>query len=75
MAEHDSPSRQSSAGTAAPAHRRRLSAILHADLTGFVRLMEGAEDRTVDRLKSVRVEVWQAAVEAVGGRIVNIVVK
>ena len=73
MAEHDSPSRQSSAGTAAPAHRRRLSAILHADLTGFVRLMEGAEDRTVDRLKSVRVEVWQAAVEAVGGRIVNIV--
>lgn len=73
MAEHDRPSRQSWAGTAAPAHRRRLSAILHADLTGFVRLMEGAEDRTVDRLKSVRVEVWQAAIEAASGRIVNVV--
>ena len=73
MAEHDSPSRRSSAETVAPAHRRRLSVILHADLTGFVRLMEGAEDRTVDRLKSVRTDVWQAAVEAAGGRIVNVV--
>ena len=54
-------------------HRRRLSAILHADLTGFVRLMEGAEDRTVDHLKSVRAEVWQDAVEDAGGRIVNVV--
>jgi peptidoglycan hydrolase-like protein with peptidoglycan-binding domain len=35
--------------------------------------MEGAEDRTVSRLKSVRAEVWQPAVEAAGGRIVNIV--
>lgn len=52
---------------------RRLSAILHADLTGYVRLMEGAEDRTVNRLKSVRAEVWRPTVEAAGGRIVNIV--
>ena len=35
--------------------------------------MEGAEDRTVSRLKSVRAEVWRPAVEAAGGRIVNIV--
>ena len=56
-----------------PARRRRLSAILQADLAGYVRLMEGAEDRTVSRLKSVRAEVWRPAVEAAGGRIVNIV--
>ena len=55
------------------AHGRRLSAILHADLAGYVRLMAGAEDRTVNRLKSVRAEVWRPAVEAAGGRIVNIV--
>jgi class 3 adenylate cyclase/peptidoglycan hydrolase-like protein with peptidoglycan-binding domain len=55
------------------ARRRRLSAILHADLAGYVRLMQGAEDRTVNRLKSVRAEVWRPAVEAAGGRIVNIV--
>ena len=56
-----------------PAQRHRLSAILHADLAGYVRLMQGAEDRTVSRLKSVRAEVWRPAVEAAGGRIVNIV--
>jgi class 3 adenylate cyclase/peptidoglycan hydrolase-like protein with peptidoglycan-binding domain len=61
------------ARVAVSARRRRLSAILHADLTGYVRLMEGAEDRTVSRLKSVRAEVWTLAVEAAGGRIVNIV--
>jgi class 3 adenylate cyclase len=55
------------------AHNRRLSAILHADLAGYVRLMAGAEDRTVTRLKSVRAEVWRPAIEAAGGRIVNIV--
>ena len=61
------------ARVAVSARRRRLSAILHADLTGYVRLMEGAEDRTVSRLKSVHAEVWQPAIEAAGGRIVNIV--
>jgi class 3 adenylate cyclase/peptidoglycan hydrolase-like protein with peptidoglycan-binding domain len=55
------------------ARRRRLSAILQADLNGYVRLMEGAEDRTVSRLKSVRAEVWRPAIDAAGGRIVNIV--
>ena len=58
---------------AAAGRGRRLSAILHADLTGYVRLMEAAEDRTVSRLKSVRAAVWQPAIEAAGGRIVNIV--
>ena len=35
--------------------------------------MEGAEDRTVSHLKAVRADVWQSAIEAAGGRIVNIV--
>jgi class 3 adenylate cyclase/peptidoglycan hydrolase-like protein with peptidoglycan-binding domain len=55
------------------ARRRRLSAIVQADLSGYVRLMEGDEDRTVSRLKSVRAEIWLPAVDAAGGRIVNIV--
>jgi class 3 adenylate cyclase/peptidoglycan hydrolase-like protein with peptidoglycan-binding domain len=61
------------AAVAASARRRRLSAVLHADLAGYVRLMEGAEDRTVGRLKAVRAGVWQSAIDAAGGRIVNIV--
>jgi class 3 adenylate cyclase len=61
------------AGRPAVAHSRRLSAILHADLAGYVRLMAGAEDRTVNRLKAVRAEVWRPAIESAGGRIVNIV--
>jgi len=53
--------------------RRRLSAILHADLSGFVRLMEGGEDRTVEHLKSVQTDIWRPAIEGAGGRVVNIV--
>ena len=51
---------------------RRLSVILHADLAGYVRLMEGSEDRTVDRLQAVRAEVWRPALEIGGGSVVNI---
>ena len=51
---------------------RRLSVILHADLAGYVRLMEGSEDRTVDRLQTVRTEVWRPALETGGGSVVNI---
>jgi len=68
----DRPPVRLPAGAPVLAHRRRLSAILHADLAGYVRLMAGAEDRTVSRLKSVRAEVWRPAIEAAGGRIVNI---
>jgi class 3 adenylate cyclase len=53
--------------------RRRLSAILHADISGFVRLMESGEDRTVGNLKSVQVEIWRPTIEGAGGRVVNIV--
>jgi class 3 adenylate cyclase len=51
---------------------RRLSAILHADLTGFTRLMEGGEDRTVSHLKSVHDEIWRPAIEMGGGSVVDL---
>lgn len=35
--------------------------------------MEGDEDRTVSRLKTVRAEIWLPVVDAAGSRIVNIV--
>jgi class 3 adenylate cyclase len=60
-------------GAAMSPSRRRLSAILHADLTGFVRLMEGGEDRTVALLKSAQADVWRPAIARGGGTVVNIV--
>ena len=51
--------------------RRRLSAILHADLAGSVRMTEGDEDRTFRHLTSVRSEIWRPAIESAGGSLVN----
>jgi adenylate cyclase len=51
--------------------QRRLSAILHADLTGFVRMMEGEEDLTVQHLKSAQTEIWRPAIETAGGLLIN----
>jgi adenylate cyclase len=51
--------------------QRRLSAILHADVTGFVRMMEGDEDLTVRHLKSAQTEVWRPAIEVAGGTLVD----
>src|SRR5436309_12982324 len=51
--------------------QRRLAAIVHADLAGFTRMMEGAETRTFRHLKSAQTEVWRPAIEAGGGRSVG----
>jgi adenylate cyclase len=51
--------------------QRRLSAILHGDVTGFVRLMEGDEDLTVRHLKSAQTEVWRPAIEIAGGTLID----
>jgi adenylate cyclase len=53
------------------ASQRRLSAILHADVTGFVRMMEGDEDLTVRHLKSAQTEVWRPAIEVAGGTLID----
>ncbi|MBI2738495.1 MAG: adenylate/guanylate cyclase domain-containing protein [Rhodospirillales bacterium] len=50
---------------------RRLSAILHADLAGFVRLVENQEELTFAHLRSARAEIWQPAIENGGGSLVH----
>lgn len=50
---------------------RRLAAIVHADLAGFTRMMEGAETRTFRHLKSAQIEVWRPAILAAQGRMVG----
>jgi adenylate cyclase len=54
-----------------PPSERRLSALLHADLAGFVRLVEAEEDLTFERLRSARGEIWQPAIESAGGSLVH----
>jgi class 3 adenylate cyclase len=51
--------------------QRRLSAILHADLAGFVRLTESEEDLTFRHLTSARAEIWRPAIERAGGWLVH----
>ena len=54
-----------------PRTERRLSAILHADLAGFVRLVENQEEQTVEHLRSARDTIWQPAIEDCGGSLVH----
>ena len=51
--------------------QRRLAAIVHADLAGFTRMMEGAETRTFRHLKSAQTEVWRPAIDSGRGRLVG----
>ena len=50
---------------------RRLSAILHADLAGFVRLVESEEDLTFEHLRSARDKIWRPAIQAAGGTLIH----
>jgi adenylate cyclase len=54
-----------------PPSERRLSAILHADLAGFVRLVEAEEDLTFAHLRSARDEIWRPAIEGAGGTLIH----
>lgn len=49
----------------------RLVAIVHADLAGFTRLMEGAETRTFRHLEAAQNEVRRPTIEAGGGWLVG----
>lgn len=51
--------------------QRRLAAIVHADIAGFTRMMEGSETRTFRHLKSAQIEVWRPAIDAANGRLVG----
>src|SRR6266404_8110817 len=50
---------------------RRLAAILAADVVGYSRLIEGDEEGTLRRLKSLRAEVIDAKIAEHRGRIVK----
>ncbi len=50
---------------------RRLAAILHADVVGYSRLMEGAETQTFRELKTLFDQVWLPALGRHTGRLVN----
>jgi len=50
---------------------RRLSAILHADVAGFVRLVEREEELTFEHLRAARALIWQPAIESAGGSLVH----
>ena len=54
-----------------PPSERRLSAILHADLAGFVRLVEAEEDLTFEHLRSARDKIWRPAIEGAGGALIH----
>jgi len=51
--------------------QRRLAAIVHADIAGFTRMMEGSETRTFRHLKTAQIEVWRPAIQASYGRLVG----
>jgi class 3 adenylate cyclase len=51
--------------------QRRLAAIVHADLAGFTRMMEGAETRTFRHLKAAQTKVWRPAIDGGAGRLVG----
>lgn len=51
--------------------QRKLAAILHADLVGYSRLMEGAETRTFRDLKTLRRDLWEPEIARHKGRLVG----
>ncbi|MGE0152235.1 MAG: FHA domain-containing protein [Reyranellaceae bacterium] len=51
--------------------QRKLAAILHADVVGYSRLMEGNETVTLRRLKSLRKQLWEPAIAQYNGRLVG----
>lgn len=56
----------------AAAARRRLAAILAADVVGYSRLMEAAEAATLARLKAHRAELIDPLLAAHGGRLIKL---
>jgi hypothetical protein len=54
-----------------PSDRRKLIAVVHADVVGYSRLIGLDDSGTLDRMRRLRREVVQPALAAHGGRIVN----
>src|SRR5215831_11146086 len=57
--------------TGQPSDRRKLIVVVHADVVGYSRLIGLDDIGTLDRLRRLRREVIDPAIDAHGGRIVN----
>jgi adenylate cyclase len=57
--------------TGQPRDRRRLIVVVHADVVGYSRLIGLDDIGTLDRMRRLRREVIDPAIDAYGGRIVN----
>lgn len=51
--------------------QRKLAAIIHADVVGYSRLMEGNETVTLRRLKLLRRQLWEPCIARHNGRLVG----
>jgi adenylate cyclase len=57
--------------TGQPPDRRKLIVVLHADVVGYSRLIGLDDIGTLDRMRRLRREVIDPAIDAYGGRVVN----
>ena len=57
--------------TERPSDRRRLIAVVHADMAGYSRLIGLDDVGTLARLRALRQNLIDPAIEEHGGRIVN----
>ena len=51
--------------------RRKLIAVVHADMVGYSRLIGLDDVGTLDRLRTLRKDLIDPAIEEYGGRLVN----
>ena len=57
--------------TGRPPDRRKLIAVVHADMVGYSRLIGLDDVGTLERLRALRRDLIDPAIEEHGGRIVN----
>jgi adenylate cyclase len=57
--------------TGQPSDRRKLIVVVHADVVGYSRLIGLDDIGTLDRMRRLRREVIDPAIDAYGGRVVN----
>ena len=65
------PETTTSDQTGKPPDRRKLIAVVHADMVGYSRLIGLDDAGTIERLRSLRSNVIDPAIEEHGGRIVQ----
>src|SRR5439155_10100196 len=68
---HSEPGRTSSGFRTRMTERRKLAAILAADVAGFSRLTGADEDRTLARLRSLRSDLIDPTIAVHNGRVVK----